>query len=60
MKRFAYAVLIAALLAAGPGRLVGAVVPSICSTLAPSDWFWRWFYGCDKADDGGGNGAGGW
>lgn len=60
-RKLIAAVLVATLLSLLGGqvhRAMDTVVPDICKTLSPDDWFWRWWYGCDKdAAGGGGSGA---
>lgn len=55
LRSFVIALLIAAVL----GTITGIVVPDICKTLTPDDWFLWWLYDCDKGAPGGGGGGAG-
>lgn len=61
-QRYMAAVLLAVTLAliGGCVRSRGMqVIPSICATLTPDNWFLWWWYGCSgDAAGGGGSGAG--
>lgn len=51
------ALLLAAVQPQAPDQNV--VIPDICKSLTPDDWFWWWWHSCGKdAGGGGGSGAG--
>jgi len=53
MRKWLKAVIVALLLA----MALDTVIPDVCQTLTPDDWFLWWLHGCGK-DSGGGGGGG--